>query len=64
MAQRIAAGYTAYCSPEFRAFCERFGIPWDLETRVMTIRFARDTALIVEHEYIIIEDKKGPDASR
>lgn len=40
-----------YTSPEFKAFCERFGIAWELRTRDMTIFLPFDGAMTVTQEY-------------
>lgn len=40
-----------YGSPEFRAFCERWGIAWDAYTVQITIHLPADGPMSVIHEH-------------
>ncbi len=43
-----------YKSPEFKAFCERYGIAWEKPTTKITIILdcAKNDFMRVQHEYI------------
>jgi len=45
-----------YSSPEFIAFCKRFGIAHDLQTRSMAIRLQHDDYMTVTQEYFATDD--------
>lgn len=49
-------GYAVYRWPEFREFCRRAGIRWDLDTIEMTIRIARGEMMVVDHKYRARDD--------
>lgn len=49
--------HEVYRSPEFRAFCERFGIAWSLLTRDMVIRLPDEGLMIVEQTYLATDEK-------
>ncbi len=40
------SGYEVYNSPEFKALCDRFGIMFDLPTKVIIITLTIDEAII------------------
>jgi very-short-patch-repair endonuclease len=42
-------GYEVYRWPEFRAFCDRAGILWDLRTISMTFTIEEGSRLVVSH---------------
>lgn len=44
-------GYQVYLWPEFRAFCDRAGILWDLWTISMTFTIEEGSRLVVNHTY-------------
>ncbi len=41
-----ASGYEVYHSPEFKALCDRFGIAFELPTKVITITLTIDEATV------------------
>ena len=41
-------GRDVWLSPEFKAFCERFGIPHDLRTLDMTIRITMEEMVVTQ----------------
>ncbi len=51
-------GYSVYRWPEFRAFCKRAGILWDLRTVSITIRIAEGELLVVDHQYAASDDQR------
>lgn len=48
----VVDGYSVYSWPEFKAFCKRAGILWDVGTRTLTITLQEDALLVVQQEYI------------
>lgn len=49
---KTTSSYDVYRSPEFVAFCRRFGIAHELGTRDLTIRLPFEGVLTVVHEYL------------
>lgn len=52
------SGYEVYRSPEFKAFCKRFGVAWGLKTKALTIRLTEDL-MTVTQEYVGEEARPG-----
>lgn len=50
MVGEFVSGYKVYHSAEFRALCERFGIPYGLPTKEITIILTEDE-MMVTHKY-------------
>jgi hypothetical protein len=48
-------GYGVYRWPEFRAFCDRAGIPYGLGTRSISFSIEEGEALEVRHTYIAFD---------
>lgn len=55
--------YEVYKSPEFQAFCKRFGIAWDLATLDLVITFKRDSLLEVSQVYVLRPEKDVVDTT-
>lgn len=45
-------GYAIYHWPEFRAFCDRAGILWDLRTISITFTIEEGASLVVDQRYV------------
>ena len=52
-------GFEVYRSPEFKAFCKRFGIAWGLPTKHMVITIEED-CMRVDQEYLAGEHGGSP----
>ena len=48
---KLIEGYEVYRWPEFKAFCVRLGIPWELSTTDMLIFVPCEGRVKVIHEY-------------
>src|SRR5215831_410332 len=48
-------GYEVYQWPEFKAFCRRAGIAWDLNTVDMEFRIVEGEFVIVNHRYYTVD---------
>lgn len=46
-----ASGYDVYRWPEFRAFCKRLGIPWELPTYDIVITIPHEGMVRIDHSY-------------
>ena len=58
---RVAAdGYEVYQWPEFKAFCRRAGIAWDLNTVDMEFRIVEGEALVINHRYYAVDTGGAP----
>lgn len=47
----VHQSHEVYLSPEFEAFCKRFGILWDLRTVNMTIELPVGEAMVIKQTY-------------
>lgn len=57
----VAIGNEVYHWPEFKALCERLGVPWKIASTKMTIKLefgSEEVPVIVEHEYICDDKSK------
>lgn len=57
---QVAQTYEVYSSKEFRAFCEKFGIAYDLGTVNITIHLPLDGLMSVVQEYRTHNMPQGP----
>jgi hypothetical protein len=47
----LVQGYDVYSSDEFKAFCKRFNIPYELGTKSIKIEIPCEGLMTVTHEY-------------
>lgn len=60
MASQVVTSFDVYKSPEFRTFCERFGIAWELGTVDLTIELPCKGLMTVTQKYYATDGSERP----